>query len=470
MAKQIIKVGSTANDGTGDTLRDAGVKINANFTELYSISGLDTTFTQGAFNTANSGVILAQSAFNKANTGTSSSSNTLVNGSYTVGLDVNGFLNLANTNNSFLGNSRIGGGLIGPYFGDGGGIWLANTLNNSFYTVMATESPTGLGYFFTATFGGNDVAAGIQTYDDANTQYNNWTFQPNGEMQLPNGGIIGGTNNITGITMTTSRGQVLFGNIPEVGPTDVHHFHIMKANTANTDLFFGDDFNYVKLPKDSDSGVEIGTNYNNNIWRFGTDGDLNLPINGGIVFDRANTSIRVGMGFHITSGEGINLQAIDSNNNFTSNNWYFSPTGVMSLPNGSLITDNSSALYLHGIMNTQIQAGLDANTKSWNFDASGALTFPDNKKQITAYDGKLTLPADGYIVDSHGISVIVHPYVLDVEIDGGTTNSVYSKNDIVFDGGSTSTIFTFGQAVIDGCSAFSHSISKNFDGGSAVTI
>tara|TARA_R110000772_G_scaffold111680_6_gene215768 strand:+ start:4306 stop:5193 length:888 start_codon:yes stop_codon:yes gene_type:complete len=36
MAKQTVNVGSTANDGTGDKLRDAFVKVNANFTELYT--------------------------------------------------------------------------------------------------------------------------------------------------------------------------------------------------------------------------------------------------------------------------------------------------------------------------------------------------------------------------------------------------------------------------------------------------
>jgi hypothetical protein len=35
MSKQIINVGSIANDGSGDTLRLAGQKINSNFTELY---------------------------------------------------------------------------------------------------------------------------------------------------------------------------------------------------------------------------------------------------------------------------------------------------------------------------------------------------------------------------------------------------------------------------------------------------
>lgn len=35
MSQQLIGLGTTANDGTGDTLRAAGAKINANFTELY---------------------------------------------------------------------------------------------------------------------------------------------------------------------------------------------------------------------------------------------------------------------------------------------------------------------------------------------------------------------------------------------------------------------------------------------------
>ena len=36
MAKQTIDIGSSPNDGTGDTLRDGGDKINDNFTELYN--------------------------------------------------------------------------------------------------------------------------------------------------------------------------------------------------------------------------------------------------------------------------------------------------------------------------------------------------------------------------------------------------------------------------------------------------
>ena len=36
MAQQLVNVGNTASDGTGDELRDAFTKINENFAELYS--------------------------------------------------------------------------------------------------------------------------------------------------------------------------------------------------------------------------------------------------------------------------------------------------------------------------------------------------------------------------------------------------------------------------------------------------
>ena len=38
MAKQTINVGTSPNDGTGDTLRDSMVKVNSNFTEVYGFN------------------------------------------------------------------------------------------------------------------------------------------------------------------------------------------------------------------------------------------------------------------------------------------------------------------------------------------------------------------------------------------------------------------------------------------------
>jgi len=163
---------------------------------------------------------------------------------------------------------------------------------------------------------GNAVGEGVT---------HNWLFASNGNIQLPPGGdivdiagnsVLGGssspTNEITNtdpegptysvsvgtdgvVTMVTSRGNLEFGALPEPGgPT---HFHIMRpaGQEGSSDLYFGDDYNYVKLPSSSYSqqGVEIGSSLNQgtvSVWRFGTDGHLTLPA-GGDIKDSNGTSV-----------------------------------------------------------------------------------------------------------------------------------------------------------------------------------
>jgi len=48
MAKQVINIGTTANDGTGDPLRTAFDKVNDNFTELYDDDAADVNSVNGA--------------------------------------------------------------------------------------------------------------------------------------------------------------------------------------------------------------------------------------------------------------------------------------------------------------------------------------------------------------------------------------------------------------------------------------
>ena len=45
MAYQSIGLGSSANDGTGDTLRAGGDKVNDNFVELYTLLGTGSALT-----------------------------------------------------------------------------------------------------------------------------------------------------------------------------------------------------------------------------------------------------------------------------------------------------------------------------------------------------------------------------------------------------------------------------------------
>ena len=43
MAQEVINIGALADDGTGDTIRGTGIKINANFTELYAMPFAQTS-------------------------------------------------------------------------------------------------------------------------------------------------------------------------------------------------------------------------------------------------------------------------------------------------------------------------------------------------------------------------------------------------------------------------------------------
>ena len=56
MTRQNLDLGTTANDGTGDTLRQAGTKINTNFQELYQKLGGDSSSLTGSISVGAAGI------------------------------------------------------------------------------------------------------------------------------------------------------------------------------------------------------------------------------------------------------------------------------------------------------------------------------------------------------------------------------------------------------------------------------
>jgi len=86
--------------------------------------------------------------------------------------------------------------------------------------------------------------------------------------------------------------------------------------------------------QDTEFLVETSNGDTGNTWSFGPTGILTLPNNAIIEFDRNNTSISVGMGFHIRSGEGISLEAADQGDstNLVTRNWYAAPDGTLNAP------------------------------------------------------------------------------------------------------------------------------------------
>ena len=191
-----------------------------------------------------------------------------------------------------------------------------------------------------------------------------------GHVQL-NGILVTQTQTIINgrslIGMSTDRGTVLFGNQPEQcePPTATSHFHIMKATEDTTDLFFGDDFNYVKLPgnntgTDHDYGVEIGTD-GSKVWRFGLDGVLNFPNNNGQIGQLE--APYTGLEFRTGSGAdwiGISYGEINDNN---TSYFYFDKDGE------DYTTANHRA-------HLQIKNPAHDGHVEWLFDSAGSLTLP----------------------------------------------------------------------------------------------
>lgn len=188
MAKQTIGIGTTANDGTGDPLRDAFDKVNDNFDEVYSAF----TFASNNATVANN-VLIGNSTVNSvANSTTVSISNstsevTATSGSILVG---NSTVNTtANSSTIVVSNSTssitVSEGTITV-----GNSTVNTTANSSLVnaTSVSVNSNTGL------TLGTSDTSANGFTY-------------------LPNGLII----QYGSVDANTTVGDITFANVFPTG-------------------------------------------------------------------------------------------------------------------------------------------------------------------------------------------------------------------------------------------------------------
>jgi hypothetical protein len=241
MSRVAINTGSVANDGTGDSLRIAGGKINDNFSELYNFLGDGTNLTPtwdktsaGINTTSNVGIgttnprfALEVGAVGASGTSLYVNGNARVTGILTVGsssivLDGNANKILVGSGISFDGNTGIisatafyaggsiitggGGGGSGDSYWGSGASGISTTANVAIGTVTPTSKLTVVG---------NSLFSGIATFRN-NLTLSNLTSSSNTLRFGSNSYIDQSTNDVltfqinTGINTNSEGGSFVF--------------------------------------------------------------------------------------------------------------------------------------------------------------------------------------------------------------------------------------------------------------------
>ena len=224
MAKQTINIGSTANDGTGSTLRVGGDIINDNFNEIYTAFGDGSTLTAPL---------------------TAAGTATLTN--KTIDLDANTLTGtLAEFNTALQGDSFVS--LTG-----------SETLTNKTLTSPEINTITRTGDFTLDVSGDLSLDSDGATiaFKDGGTIFGA-VINNSGELQLRSGASLGTAMSFSGANTTANGNLTVTGNFTVNGTTTT-------VNSTNTTL----DDNLLEL----NSGATSNANDTGIIMERGSTGD-----------------------------------------------------------------------------------------------------------------------------------------------------------------------------------------------------
>lgn len=256
MAKQVIGIGTAANDGTGDSLRVSADKSNDNFTEVYTLLGDGTTLPSGIVTTLTAGTNVTLSGstgnvtINASITGGSTaevSANTLVvTGVSTLGV-ITGATSLGVVD--VFGN--LTGNVTGNVTGDGSNLTGITTLIQAGDNVTVTTT-SGITTISSTASGGSTaevrantlVVTGITTLGivtgvtsvEATDFYGNGSQLVDGKWTLGANGSDHYTFTGIGFTQTTDDPDLYLarGNVYEfVNNMDSHPFRIQSTQNGS---------------------------------------------------------------------------------------------------------------------------------------------------------------------------------------------------------------------------------------------
>jgi hypothetical protein len=251
LSKETINVGLVANDGNGDPIRDAFVKVNSNFDELYSSYVATGAVTVGNA-TVNSvisntgGLIVSNSTVSTvANSSTFKIGNTTANATLTatqLGVLGNSIIGTAVVNTTALsvGNATVNASLSQSTLAVSTAT--SNLVVNSSVLSLGNSSVNAVANSSRVTVGSADLTTNTLLLGTGSTGSSVGSSNfANGFTRLPNGllyqfGYIAGVNSIAGGNVTTfaSVGGVPFTNLFSVSvvSNSVSGIFVLSSNST----------------------------------------------------------------------------------------------------------------------------------------------------------------------------------------------------------------------------------------------
>jgi len=442
MAKQSINVGSSANDRSGDSLRLAFQKVNANFTELYTALGLDTApLNLGAFEFSGSTLSTTDSSAITIDQATTISSNLTVGGDLLPSIANGGDLGSAAKpwKSLYVSGSTIyiGGNTLG-LDNEGNLAWNGSTVAHADGEFIRLDALT-------------DVNAPSPNAGDTlawmGSQYVNVPLR---EDRLHSEGdevvLVGGANPYVTFPAITGGDQLIIQGAEvstvsgSLALTSQDNLNIIAngsgaAPGGSKNWTFGDDGS-LTIPGDirSEQAINIDINLSDSTlrrWTFGEDGDLNIP---GDVVRNGSPGLTLG------ASHSVYIVGDRGDNDRT---WTFDgSSGDLLLPNGAELGDDGN-----DVGNTELRVPAGGAPKVWSFDIDGNLTVPgnlqsngninieinlaDSTKRIWQFgeDGNFVIPGDITFPDATVQSTAALTYTnfgdSGVRTDGGTGNNFW---------------------------------------------
>jgi hypothetical protein len=276
MAKQILNLGATANDGTGTNLRSGGTIINANFNEIYTALGNGTTITLTATPTelnllaGATAIVTSTNAVALTNKTINASSNTLSN----------------------IANSSL--------------------TNSSFSIRDDSSSAISIALGGTLKIKSNDgITTTVSQGDTINIQLDNTVVTSTSINTLSNKTIVASSNTISGITNTNLSGAAGITNanlaLPYIRFTDESSTQNSVALGGKLEFLAGEGINTTVGASSLTISAELATSANAGVATFNTasftvnSGDVTIKSAGVSNAQLANSSVSIG-GNTITLG------------------------------------------------------------------------------------------------------------------------------------------------------------------------